>query len=96
MNAPIAPQQITSNPAPQAPPDDGSEPTNPFDSILARIDSLQDPKQVTPQAIADLRAEVEAVRADVEGDESAEPVGPSAPPAQSGTLASNIRAAGGR
>lgn len=87
MNAPIAPpQQNTSNA-----PDDGGEQANPFDSILARIDSyIQDPKQVTPQTLADLKAEVMAVQADVEGGD--EPTAPAAPaPAQGGSLAAKIK-----
>ena len=45
-------------------------PMSPIDSILATIDSyIQDPAQVTPETLGQLRQEVELLKQDVEGGE---------------------------
>lgn len=56
----------------------------PLDTIISSVDSfMQNPQAITPEALGQLRADLEDLKSVVDG-ESAEPEAPAAPPSDGG------------
>lgn len=65
---------------PAAMPDEGQMDQSPIDQIISQVDSyISDPSKITPETLQSLKADLEDLRAGIEGEEQPEDAG-NAPP----------------
>lgn len=78
MQEPMTPM---SNDQPQGPSQDPQE-GSPLDSIISSVDQfIADPKSITPDALGQLKMDLEDLKTVMDGDQSPDQAAPSAPPA---------------